>query len=141
MKKWLILCVVLMAPAMRAQSWEKDLKIAFGRAEKHDKMVLLFFSADDCESCVDLEENVFNSDGFKAYASENLVLAKPDFNGKASFETKADNLLIVEKYNRDGFFPLVVILDRSGKELGSIGRYNGEKPDEYIQSLKAIARR
>ncbi|RZJ31715.1 MAG: thioredoxin family protein [Flavobacterium sp.] len=139
MKKWAILCFLLVSPIIQAQTWNKDLHEAEKLAASEGKLVLLLFSVpDECDRCLQLEKNVFGSPEFLAYAKDKFILAKPDFSAAASFETKADNLLIVEKYNKDGFFPLVVILDKS-RVLGAVGIYNGETPGQYVQSLKSIA--
>ena len=141
MKKWLIAVVLLGTAMSHAQQWHKDLDAAFKKAAREQKMVLLLFSLPDaCETCDRLEKNVIGSEVFKAYAKNKYVLARPDFSDSASPETKIDNLLIVEKYNKDGFFPWVVILDANAKVLGKMGAYNNESPGEYIDKLQSATR-
>ncbi len=134
-----MMALLAVACSASAQEWKKDLNQALAEADAEHKYVLLLFSVPDaCDICGQLESKVMASEEFKAYAKANFVLAKPDFSGSASYQTKADNLLIVEKYNKDGFFPWVVILDRNSKVLGRTGNYNNETPEEYIKILQAI---
>ena len=142
MKKLVLVCLLIGSSMVQAQEWKKDLDKALSQAGNENKLVLLFFSVPEaCDICMELDKSVFASEEFKAYARENFILAKPDFSESATFETKADNLLIVEKYNKDGFFPLVVILDKNSRVLGKVGIYNGETPQQYILSLQSIAKR
>lgn len=138
MKK-LMLGLFLCSAVASAQQWNPNLEKALQQAGEENKNVLLFFSTvNACEMCLELEKKVFASDDFKQFASGRYILAKPDFNPTASFESKADNLLIVEKYNKDGFFPWIVILDKTGKVLGKAGLYNHQSPQEYIKLLQSL---
>jgi thioredoxin-related protein len=133
-----LLVLGLLAWAGHAQQWNSDLEQAQREAAREGKKVLLYFSASGhCAPCQDLEEKVFSSDEFKAYAGKHFVLVKPEFDDKATFAEKADNLLIVEKYNKDGFFPWVVILDPSGKAINKVGQYNNESPIAYLKRLES----
>ena len=142
MKNWMMVLLFMCGTAGFAQQWQKDLNLATAKASSSNKVVLLLFSVPDaCDVCDRFEKNVIKSDAFVKYAQENYVLARPDFSGSADMLTKADNLLIVEKYNKDGFFPWVVILDGNSKVLGKMGLYNDETPEEYIKKLEAITKR
>jgi thioredoxin-related protein len=137
MKKLVTVMILMSSSFITAQEWNKDLDAATREAAAKDKKILLLFSIpESCGVCEKLEKNVLQSEEFKAYAKENYILIRPDFSESASFETKADNLLIVEKYNKDGFFPFVVILDKNAKVLGSTGLYNNETPQQYISKLR-----
>jgi thioredoxin-related protein len=141
MKKLIIILLLFPFADSTAQSWITDLQVALREANEQNKKVLLYFSVPEaCDRCIDLEKNVFSSGDFKKFASDNYILAKADFSGEIDPRTKQENLLIVEKYNKDGFFPLVVILDGSSKVLGKIGIYNNEPPSTYIAHLQAIVR-
>jgi thioredoxin-related protein len=141
MKKLVIAMVLMGNPVMYSQ-WKSDLNDALRQAQMQNKNVLLYFSVPDaCAVCESLEKNVLQSQEFNTYARQNYILAKPDFHESVSMETKTDNLLIVEKYNKDGFFPLVVILDKDANVLGKTGIYNNETPQEYIKLLQSIAKK
>lgn len=130
------IAMLLLGLSVSAQDWNPDLEGAKQAAMSSGKKILLYFSAESCLPCQDLEERVFASDEFKAYAERNYILAKPVFNDSASLTEKADQLLIVEKYNKDGFFPWVVILDASGKILNKVGQYDNETPMAYLKKLE-----
>lgn len=133
--------LLLAASGMQAQEWHKDLDKAIGEAGQKNKLVFLLFSLPDaCDVCERFEKNVIGSPEFKTFASGHYILARPDFSESADFMTKADNLLIVEKYNKDGFFPWVVILDKNAKVLAKIGQYNDEAPQAYIAKLQSLTR-
>lgn len=140
MKTILAMIMIMFNSLLHAQEWNSELDVAIQKAKAEDKLVLLYFSVpEDCDICQQLEDNVWKSEEFKAYAKANYILAKPDFDGAAPIEKKAENLLIVEKYNKDGFFPLVVLLDINSKVLGKTGIYNGEEPVAYLKMLASLA--
>jgi len=121
-----------------SQQWNNNLDDAFKEASSSGKNVLLFFSNSvDCERCIKLDKNVLQSPEFKDFAKDNYVLVKQDFSLNNA-ENLEENLLIVEKYNKDGFFPLVVILNNKAKILGQVGAYNNETPSQYLTRLQSI---
>jgi thioredoxin-related protein len=121
-----------------SQDWKSNLNEAFKEAGASGKNVLLFFSTtQDCERCVALEKRVLKSPEFLDYAKDNFVLVKEDFSLENAKDLE-ENLLIVEKYNKDGFFPLVVVINKNAKVLGQIGAYNNENPQQYLAKLQSI---
>jgi thioredoxin-related protein len=138
MKNIPILFVLLASNAMvQAQEWKSNLKDAIKESSASGKEVLLLFSVpDNCETCADLEKNVLQTDEFLAYAKANFILVKQDFKSNAG--NMEENLLIVEKYNKDGFFPLMVVLNKNAKTIGQIGSYRNETAREYILKLESI---
>lgn len=127
-----------------AQQWQNDLDSGLKTAAQQNKKVLLFFSVPEhCDTCVKLEQKVFQSSEFLAYAEANYVLVKIDFSYQSEDLSKAQlekNLLIVEKYNKDGFFPHVVVLNTAAKIAGKASVYNNETPLEYVSLLKRITK-
>lgn len=123
-----------------SQEWKSNLNEAFREASISGKHILLLFSvAENCESCSKLDRNVLHSEEFRSYVQENFVLVKQDFNsGKA--DNSEENLRIVEKYNKDGFFPLMVIINKNEKVVGQLGTYNNESPKQYIAKLQSVNR-
>ena len=129
------LVLFTMAWHCTAQNWKKDLASAIKEAAQENKKVLLFFSVPDyCDACLKLERKVFKSEEFQNFAANNYILVKVDF----SDESKEKNLLIVEKYNKDGFFPLVVVLNKDSKILGKTGVYKNETPSQYLSLLQSL---
>jgi len=123
-----------------AQQWQKDLDLGLKAAAQQNKKVLLFFSVPEhCDTCVKLEKKIFQSPEFLAFAESNYVLVKIDFSYQSedlSKEQLEKNLLIVEKYNKDGFFPHVVVLNTAAKITLKTSVYNNETPQEYLSLLK-----
>ncbi|MBS1534645.1 MAG: thioredoxin family protein [Bacteroidetes bacterium] len=122
-----------------AQEWKSNLNEAFREASMTNKKVLLFFSTeDDCERCQKLDKNVLQSPEFKDFAKDNYILVKQDFQPTSDPEQLEQNLLVVEKYNKDGFFPLLVIINKNAKVIGQVGAYNNETPNQYLDRLLSI---
>jgi thioredoxin-related protein len=143
MKKWLLIliCLVFCSPCSQAQQWQTDLQVGLKEAAQQNKKVLLFFSVPErCEACNKLERSIFKSPEFIDFARENYVLVKIDFSYEAQELSKDQlerNLLIVEKYNKDGFFPHVVVLNKDAKIATKVGVYNRETPQQYLAMLRA----
>lgn len=125
-----------------AQNWTTNIEEAKALAEKENKTILLVFSGSDwCAPCIKLDRNVWQSEAFKVYANDKLVLLRADFPKKKGNalpeELRNANLALAEKFNKEGFFPLVVVLDKSGKVLAKKG-YENQNAEKYIAELQAI---
>jgi thioredoxin-related protein len=142
MKRLFLLIVLLcFLPESYAQQWHTDLQHGLKEAGQQNKKVLLFFSVPErCDVCNKLEQNIFKSPEFIEFAIENYVLVKIDFSYEAQELTKDQlekNLLIVEKYNKDGFFPHVVVLNKEAKIIKKMEVYTSETPEQYLSLLKS----
>lgn len=127
---------------IHAQDWTTDFTQAKAMAkEKNRKIVLVFSGSDWCAPCIKLDKNIWSSDTFKAYAKEHYVMLRADFprkkENKLSDEQQEKNNVLAEKYNQQGFFPLVVVMDYNGNVLGTTG-YKKATPGEYIKILNAL---
>lgn len=125
-----------------SQDWQTNLDQSRSIATKQNKNIVLVFSGSDwCGPCIKLEKNIWSSVEFKKAASENWVLLKADFPRKKanrlSNEQTKENEMLAEKYNSSGYFPLVVVLDPSGKALGTTS-YKDFTPAEYINHLQSF---
>ncbi len=145
MKKLLIVLLTASGIAQsHSQTWKTDIDSALKEAVKTNKKVLLFFTVpEQCDNCHLLEDNILKSDEFLSFAEKAYILVRVDFavKGEDLTEKMAErNLLIVEKYNKDGFFPLVVILDKTSKVLGKSGVYKDEAPSQFISLLRSFER-
>jgi len=130
-----------MPVCMFSQNWITDFEEAKELALKNNKPIVLVFSGSDwCAPCMKLDKQVFDTEGFKEYSLENYVLLKADFpqrkKNKLSKEQQEHNNQLAEKYNKNGFFPLVIVLDSKGKSLGSLG-YKNIDAEAYIESINA----
>jgi thioredoxin-related protein len=144
MKNIILFSFIFSATLSFSQNWTTSLEQAKTEAISSNKNILLVFSGSDwCAPCIKLDRTIFQSDVFKAEAEKKWVLLKADFpkkKGNALSETQTEsNKKLAEKYNKEGNFPLVVLLDATGKVLGITG-YKNVSPTEYVQLLNAMVK-
>ena len=144
MKKTIILSLLLFSSvlSMNAQNWLTDIEEAKTTATKENRNIILVFQGSDwCAPCMKLEKEIWNTDDFKSYAKEHFVLLKADFprkrKNKPDLAQQEKNNQLAEKYNKQGFFPMVVVLDKDGKVLGRTG-YEKMEVSEYIKLLSSF---
>ena len=142
MKKIVIAAFLLISATGLAQNWTTNFEEAKATAEKEGKTILLVFSGSDwCAPCIKLDKNVWQSEVFKAYAHDKLVLLRADFpkkkNNALPDELRTSNLALAEKYNKEGFFPLVAVLDKKGKVIAKKG-YENQSADKFVAELQAL---
>jgi|TARA_B110000908_G_C10186480_1_gene418227 thioredoxin-related protein len=144
MKK-IILALIVMVVGINttiAQEWQTDINVAKEIATKENKPIILVFQGSDwCAPCIKLDREIWSTDTFKKYAKEHYVMLKADFprrkkNTLSETQTKK-NAQLAEKYNKQGFFPFVVVLDSNGKVLGE-NSYKKTTPENYIKELNAF---
>ena len=115
------------------------------QATKENKNILLVFSGSDwCAPCIKLDNVVWKSDAFKAEAEKFWVIYKADFPKKKanqlSVEQTEINNNLAEKYNRNGSFPLVILLDKTSKVIGMTGFKNISATD-YIELIHSLEKK
>lgn len=133
-----IICFVL-GFATYAQNWQHNFKEAKAEAQKEQKQILLVFSGSDwCAPCIKLDNQIWQSDAFKAHAKKHLVLLRADFpkrkNNQLQKEQQNENNALAEKYNNNGYFPFVVLLNAKGEIVNQLG-YKNLSPIEYIKAI------
>lgn len=127
---------------INAQNWHTDLEAAKGLAQKENKQIILVFQGSDwCAPCIKLDREIWSSEEFANYSNEHYILVKADFprRKKNQLESKQQemNNKLAEKYNPNGYFPLVVVMDKEGHVLGKTG-YKKVSPHEYIDILNSF---
>ena len=125
-----------------SQNWKNNFDEAKIEAEKQNKKILLVFSGSDwCAPCIKLDKNIWQSAEFIKFSDENYILYKADFPKKKANQLAEDlknqNSLLAEKYNQNGNFPLVVLLNKEGVIIGMTG-YKNVSPIDYIEILKSL---
>ena len=138
MKKILFGLLILLSNLGFAQEWQYDFDKAKKTATAEDKPIIVVFSGSDwCAPCIKLDRNVWQSEAFKKEAS-NWVLVKADFPRKKANELSKEqtehNRKLADKYNLEGSFPLVVIMDNNGKVIAKMG-FKNVSPEEYIKMI------
>jgi len=144
MKKILFICHLFFASLLFAQEWQASYTEAVAIAKEQHKPILLVFAGSDwCAPCIKLDATIWQSDVFRSYAKENYVLYKADFPRKKTNrlpEAVAEqNSALAEKYNPNGHFPLVLLLDNNGHILGETG-YLKSTPEAYIERLNSFVK-
>ena len=144
MKKGIIILVVVLINLSTAfaQEWETDFAKAKEIATKENKPIVLVCQGSDwCAPCMKLDKKIWSTDKFKSYAQDHFVMLKADFPRKKanalSEEQQEKNSKLFEKYNLNGYFPFVVVLDKDGKVLGETG-YQKVTPTDYITLLESF---
>lgn len=134
--------LLFLTTLVSAQIWQPSFEDAKAKAEQDGKDIILTFSGSDwCIPCMKLEKSIWSSPEFIDYARDHYVMYRADFPKKKADalpkEQQDANDKLAEKYNRQGLFPLVLVLDKTGKVLGSAG-YKNVSPREYINLLNSF---
>lgn len=139
----LLLSFILVSTnSLLAQHWLTNFAEAKQEAGQNKKPIILVFQGSDwCAPCMKLDRKIWQSDTFKNYAKQHYVMLKADFPRKKknqlSKAQQAHNNSLAEKYNPQGHFPLVVIMDHLGKTLGVTG-YKKMTVKEYIKLINSF---
>lgn len=128
-----------------SQEWNTDLEAAKKKALTQNKNILLVFSGSDwCPRCIELEKNIWQSAEFKAEADKNWVLLRADFLQKKGIPEPVNvndmKMILAERYNRNGFFPYIVLLDKHGRVIDRGGYEELTSPKEYIDYFKKMGK-
>ena len=102
--------------------------------------VLLVFSGSDwCANCIRFNNEVLTNDAFLDYSGERLLVYKADFpqRKKLTKETEALNEQLAEKFNPEGQFPRILLLD-PGMRLMSPIPYSRQSSDEFTRQLRTL---
>jgi len=142
MKKLLLLFFLASFSTVFSQTWENNFTEAKAKAVKENKNILLVFSGSDwCAPCIKLDKNVWQSEVFDKASKESWIAYKADFpkkkSNQLSEELTNENKALAEKYNKEGNFPLVVLLDKNGKVLG-MESFKNISAEEYVQLIHSF---
>jgi thioredoxin-related protein len=121
--------------------WLTDFELAKKEAKESGKPILLYFSGSDwCGICIKLKKDFFEDESFKKYASDNLILVQADFprmkKNQLNENEKKQNESLAEKYNAEGIFPHLLLLNPEGKVLKEWLGDPQVKPEAFIEQLK-----
>ncbi|GAA4025759.1 hypothetical protein GCM10022409_07190 [Hymenobacter glaciei] len=122
--------------------WLADLDAAKAAAKAANRPILAVFSGFDwCQPCMVYEQEVFAKPEFMAYAKDKLVLAHFDFPRLKKNQPTAAQLKLNEaaaaQLNREGDFPLAVVVSPEGKVLAKTG-YIAGGPAAFEAYLKKV---
>lgn len=145
MKKIVITLILFVTTLGFSQDWNYNFEEAKKIAAEQDKNIIIVFSGSDwCAPCIKLDKNIWQSDTFKKEAAKQWIIVRADFPRKKANELPKEqmdrNRKLADKFNPDGSFPLVVILDNNGKVLGKMG-FKNVAPEEYIKMIHAFEKK
>jgi len=124
-------------------NWETDFNKAQQSAQSEHKFILINFSGSDwCGPCIRMHKEIFDNSSFTQYAADHLVLVNADFPRLKKHELSKDqqkkNDHLAEKYNKDGIFPLTVLLNADGKVLKEWQGLPPVSSEEFTKQVKEI---
>lgn len=139
----LTLSLLILSIFVSYPEWLTDFNKAQQEAAQNKKMILLNFSGSDwCGPCIRMKKEIFDVDVFNNYAAEHLVLVSADFprlkKNQLSKEQTKQNEGLADKYNKEGKFPLTVLLDADGKLLKEWDGLPNETPEMFVAEIKKI---
>lgn len=125
-----------------AAGWFSDLGAAQALAKTSNRPIVAVFSGSDwCKPCVTFEQEVFSQPAFAAYAKGRLVLAHFDYPRLPQHQLPAAqnklNDAAKAQLNREGDFPLAVIVAPDGRVLAKTG-YIAGGPAAFEAYLKTV---
>lgn len=142
MKKLLSILLLINCLMVFSQDWETSYKNSITKAQNQNKKIILVFQGSDwCGPCIKLSKEIWSSEEFIAYSKINYILIQADFPRKKKNalekEQQEINNFLAEKYNPNGYFPLVVVLNKNGEVLGETS-YKKTTPKQYINLLESF---
>ncbi len=145
MKKLFLGIILFVTSLGFSQDWNYNFEEAKKLAAEQNKNIIIVFSGSDwCAPCIKLDRNIWQSEAFKKEATQEWIVVRADFPRKKANELSKDqtdhNRKLAEKFNLEGSFPLVVILDKNGKVLGKMG-FKNVSPEEYIKMIHAFEKK
>lgn len=141
--KLLIATLLLAFMAPGSAVWLTDYNVAKTEAASNNKLVLISFSGSDwCGPCIRTRKEIFNTETFQNFAKEKLVLVQADFprakKNQLSKEQVKKNEALADKYNKEGVFPLTLLVNSAGKVLIQWEGFPNETPAQFVNEIKAI---
>lgn len=126
-------------------TWQTDFEKAKSAATAQHRLIMLKFSGSDwCIPCIRMEKTVFNTPVFQAFADSSLVMVNADYprlkKNQPSKDIAHQNDQLASIYNKDGHFPLTLLLSADGKVLKRWDGYSGTPPADFIAQIQTAAR-
>lgn len=123
-------------------TWLTSYDEALKQAQESGKPILADFTGSDwCPPCKMLASRVFDSDSFKKWAGEHVVLLELDYPRKTqqSDELKKQNAGLLKQYKVRAY-PTIILMSPQGQEVGR--RIGGATdPKAYIRQLEQILKK
>jgi len=119
-----------------------DFAKAKEQAKETHKYILLSFSGSDwCIPCIRTKKEIFDKEVFQHFADSGLILVNADFPRlKKNMPNKVlteQNENLANQYNKDGVFPLTLLLDANGHVVKKWVGYPDVTPEVFISQIIA----
>lgn len=123
--------------------WETDFDTAKKTAREQHRLILLNFSGSDwCGPCILTRRDYLENPDFTEMADQKLVLVNADFPRKKKNIPSADqvkrNEALAEIYNKEGSFPLTLLLDTEGKVIKIWHGKPESSPEQWTAEIKSL---
>ena len=123
--------------------WEPNFEQAKKLAKEKNELILLNFSGSDwCVPCIGLRKEFLESEVFSEFSSKNLILVNADFprrkKNEVSSEQNKRNEALAEQYNKNGVFPLTLLLNSEGKVLKTWEGKPKVSVEKWIKEIQII---
>jgi len=137
-----LLLTFLLPDTNTSDHWMDNYSSAHEESVRTNKPVLIYFSGSDwCKPCILLSKEALDKQEFLAYAEENLILVKADFprmkKNRLPKDLQLHNETLAEKYNKQGEFPLLVLVGPNENILYRSG-YTQGGAQYYIDHLNSV---
>lgn len=142
MKTTIVSLILLLTLTINAQETNRlSFDQSIEKAKTENKNVLLFFSGSDwCAPCVKFKKHFVETDQFKTFSAENLIVYNADFprlkKNKLADNITQENEKLADKYNNNGLFPLILLLNTKGEIVKKWDHYPSETLEDFIAKLK-----
>ncbi len=124
--------------------WHEDFTATMQNAKSEKKPIVLYFSGSDwCAPCKKLKEDFFETEKFNKYIDSFIfhLVDIPRNNDLLTEEQRIQNYDLLDTYNKNKSFPLVIVLSSKGKILNKVSgysylrdpRFHFELLDTYLQ--------
>ena len=137
-------CLLLVSALLINGDWLTDFNEAREISRSENKKILLNFSGSDwCGPCIQMKKEVFETEVFRNFARENLVLVRADFprlkKNQLEKSLKLQNESLAAKYNPYGKFPYTVLLDSDGKVIHEWDGFARQSADDFVNGIKGFS--
>lgn len=105
--------------------------------EKNRNILLVFSGSDWCQPCMRFDKNVLHQESFQKFVTENLVVLKCDFpqRKKLSKELTQQNEDLAKKFNPNGEFPNILLLDAAMNPIEKL-IYNSQSVEAFTNEIQ-----
>ncbi|WP_062055306.1 thioredoxin family protein [Aquimarina longa] len=127
-------CIGFSQETQKEDIWLYDLELAKQEAKIGKKSILLYFSGSDwCAPCKMLKEDFFDHKKFKNYKNSfvPLFIDIPRNKDLLTDKQKKHNNELLNKYNKNKSFPLLIVLSPKGKILDKISGYSSLRDPKF----------